>query len=89
MHPHSLDMLRYARKKGLDVRFFTNGILLSERIAKEVVKIGVKEIYCSFPAGTPETYKIINPMQKPATYNKVVKNLKTLMEIKKIIVTII
>jgi MoaA/NifB/PqqE/SkfB family radical SAM enzyme len=83
LHPHSLDMLRYARKKGLDVRFFTNGILLTERIAKAVVEIGVKEIYVSFPAGSRETYKIINPIQKPETYDLVVKNLKRLMEIKR------
>ena len=83
LYPKSIDMLKYARKKGLDVRFFTNGILLNERIAKTVVDIGVKEIYCSFPAGTPETYKLINPIQKPKTYHKVVKNLKRLMEIKR------
>ncbi len=83
LHPNTIDMLRYARKKGLDCRFFTNGILLSERIAKIVVEIGVKEIYCSFPAGSPETYKLINPIQKPATYHKVVGNLKRLMEIKR------
>jgi MoaA/NifB/PqqE/SkfB family radical SAM enzyme len=83
LHPNSLEMLRYARNKGLDVRFFTNGILLNERIAREVVEMGVKEIYCSFPAGTPETYKKINSMQKPETYHTVVKNLKKIMEIKK------
>ena len=83
LYPHCIDMLKYARSKKLDVRFFTNGILLSERIAKIVVDIGVKEIYCSFPAGTPETYKIINPIQKPETYHKVVKNLKRVMEIKR------
>jgi len=83
LHPNSLEMLRYARNKGLDVRFFTNGILLNEKIAREVVKIGVKEIYCSFPAGSRETYKTINPIQKPETYDKVVENLKRIMEIKK------
>jgi MoaA/NifB/PqqE/SkfB family radical SAM enzyme len=83
LHPNSLDMLKYARDKGIDVRFFTNGILLTEKIAKEVVKIGVKEIYCSFPAGSAETYKTINPIQRPQTYHNVVKNLKRLMEIKR------
>ena len=60
LHPKSLEMLKYAKSKGLEARFFTNGILLNERVAKTVVDIGVDEIYCSFPAGTPETYKIIN-----------------------------
>jgi MoaA/NifB/PqqE/SkfB family radical SAM enzyme len=83
LYKHCMEMLRYARSKGLDVRFFTNGILLNEKIAKEIVKIGVKEIYCSFPAGTAKTYKKINPIQKPKTYNKVVNNLKKLMEIKR------
>ncbi|NTV23987.1 MAG: radical SAM protein [Nanoarchaeota archaeon] len=83
LHPNSLEMLKYARKKGLDARFFTNGILLTEDIAKQVVDIGVKEIYCSFPAGSRETYKTINPIQKPETYDRVKQNLKKLMEIKK------
>jgi len=83
LYDKCMDMLSYIANKGIHPRFFTNGILLSKRVAEEVIKIGVKEIYCSFPAGTPETYKIINPMQKPETYNKVVKNLKTLMDLKK------
>ncbi|MBN2367582.1 radical SAM protein [Candidatus Woesearchaeota archaeon] len=83
LYDKCMDMLRYIAKKGIHPRFFTNGILLTKNIAEEVIKIGVKEIYCSFPAGTPETYKIINSMQKPETYNKVVKNLKTLMDLKK------
>jgi MoaA/NifB/PqqE/SkfB family radical SAM enzyme len=83
LYDKCLDMLRYIAKKGIHPRFFTNGILLTEKTAREVIKIGVKEIYCSFPAGSPETYKIINPMLKPETYHKVVKNLKRLMELKK------
>ncbi len=83
LHPHLTEMLRYGRSKGLDMRFFTNGILLNEKIAKLVIEIGVKEIYCSFPAGTAETYKKINQIQKPETYNKVVKNLKRLMKLKR------
>lgn len=83
LYDKCIDMLRYMSINGIHPRFFTNGILLTKRIAEEVIKIGVKEIYCSFPAGTPETYKLINPMQKPNTYHKVVENLKRLMELKR------
>lgn len=83
LHPNSIEMLKYAKSKGVEARFFTNGILLTEEISKKIIDIGVDEIYCSFPAGTPETYKIINPIQKPETYHKVVKNLKRLSEMKK------
>ncbi|MBW1813309.1 MAG: radical SAM protein [Deltaproteobacteria bacterium] len=83
LHPDSLEMLRYARAKGLGVKFFTNGILLGEKAASTVVEIGVNEIYCSVPAGTPETYHLINSKQPPDTYNEVVNNIRRLMRIKK------
>ena len=77
------DMLRYAQSKGIGVLFFTNGSLLCEERAKEIIDLGVREIYCSFPAGTPETYEAVTTTGTKETFHTIVNNLKRLMEIKK------
>lgn len=77
------DMLRYARSKNIGVLFFTNGSLISEKEAKEIVDLGVREIYCSFPAGTPQTYEVVTTTSTKETFHTIVKNLKRLMQIKK------
>jgi MoaA/NifB/PqqE/SkfB family radical SAM enzyme len=78
-----MSMLRYARAKGLGVLFFTNGILLDEERTKEVIDLGVNEIYCSFPAGTAETYNKICVIQPPETFYKIWDNLKKLMVLRR------
>jgi sulfatase maturation enzyme AslB (radical SAM superfamily) len=50
MYEQFMPMLRYARGKKLGILFFTNGILFDEEKAKEVIALGVNEIYCSSPA---------------------------------------
>ncbi|MFH2136939.1 MAG: radical SAM protein [Candidatus Omnitrophota bacterium] len=77
------DMVRYARKKGIKVSFFTNGILLNKEIAREVIDLGVEEIFCSLPAGIPETFGKINTKQKPEILTKILENLKYLSALKK------
>ena len=77
------DMLRYARGKDIGVLFFTNGSLLGEREAEEIVSLGVSEVYCSLPAGTPKTYKEGETIGTEETFNTIVRNLKNLMSIKR------
>ncbi|MHB8154986.1 MAG: radical SAM/SPASM domain-containing protein [Candidatus Omnitrophota bacterium] len=83
MYENFMPMLRYARSKGLGVLFFTNGILLDEDKAKEVIELGVNEIYCSFPAGTAEIYEKIAAIQPAETFYKIKNNLKRFMELRK------
>lgn len=83
MYDKFMPMLRYARSKGLGVLFFTNGILLAEEKAKEIIELGVNEIYCSFPAGTAEVYKKISSIQPAETFYKVRDNLKNFMILKR------
>ena len=82
MYDKFMPMLRYAKGKGLGVLFFTNGILLDEEKAREVIDLGVNEIYCSFPAGTAETYSKIAAVQPPQTYYRIRDNLKRFMELR-------
>jgi MoaA/NifB/PqqE/SkfB family radical SAM enzyme len=77
------DMLRYTRSKDIGVLFFTNGSLIGEKEAREIVELGIREIYCSFPAGTPQTYKVVTTCGTKEIFQTIVNNLKKLMQIKK------
>jgi len=83
MYDKFMPMLRYARSKGLGVLFFTNGILLDEAKAKEIIDLEVNEIYCSFPAGSAEVYRKISSIQPAETFYKVRDNLKKFMILKR------
>jgi len=77
------DMLRYARSKDMGIMFFTNGSLIGEMEAKEIVELGIREIYCSFPAGNAETYKNVTTSMSGEIFNRIVRNLKRLIQIKR------
>ena len=77
------DMLRYARSKDIGVMFFTNGSVIGEKEAEEIVGLGIREIYCSFPAGTPEMYQNVTTIGTKDIFHATVNNLKRLMQIKK------
>ncbi len=83
MYDKFMPMLRYARQKGLAVLFFTNGILLDAGKAKEIIDLGVNEIYCSFPAGSPATYERISSIQPAETFYKIRDNLKSFMQLRR------
>jgi len=83
MYDKFMPMLRYAKQKDLGVLFFTNGILFDVKKAKEVIDLEVNEIYCSFPAGTAETYEKISSIQPAETFYKVWNNLKNFMTLRR------
>jgi len=76
-------MLRYARGKGLGILFFTNGILLNEEVAREIIDLEVNEIYCSFPAGTAGAYHKICSKQPEDTFYIITENMRRLMELRR------
>jgi len=83
MYDKFIPMLRYARSKGLGILFFTNGILLDEEKAQEIIELGVNEIYCSFPAGTAEAYEKISSIQPAETFYRIRDNLKRFMALRR------
>lgn len=78
------DMLRYARSKDIGVLFFTNGSLIGSKEAKQIVELGIREIYCSFPAGTPQIYETVATDGTKEIFHTIVRNLKRLMQTKKL-----
>ncbi len=84
LHPDFLEMIRYVRKKKMKSLFFTNGCFLDEKIAREVIGLGISQIYCSLPAGSEKTYEEVCPNSKKGEwFNVIVENMKRLMDIKR------
>ncbi|MFH1800253.1 MAG: radical SAM protein [Candidatus Omnitrophota bacterium] len=84
LHPDFMKMIEYVRLKGVKPLFFTNGSLLTREIAEKIIELEVREIYCSFPAGTAETYAKVCLESRPSDlFQKTVENMKTLMELKR------
>ncbi len=77
-----MEMIAYARNKGLKTLFFTNGILLDKKKAAGIVELEVNEIFCSLPAGTAKTYALINSKQSENTFSVIENNLKNLINLR-------
>lgn len=60
----------------------TNGMLMDEKIAKELIQAQVDEVLVSVH-GAPGTENLLKYSQRNADYHKVMQNVKKLIEIKK------
>ena len=79
VNPYILDMLSYAKSKGLEVVLNTNGIKLAE-LAEDIVRLGVDELYVSIDAVDVELYERIRRL---GSLSAVSKGLEKLSEVKK------
>jgi len=80
LHPDLPKMVKYAKDKGiLEVQFNTNGLLLSEEKAEELIDAGLDRIIFSFDGATKETYEKI---RRGSDYDKVIKNIKYLVSLR-------
>lgn len=77
LHPNFLEMVRMVRERGLGVNFATNGTLLDEGYAKELVNLQVTKVSVSMDGATKETYERI---RRSASFDEVVENVKRLVE---------
>lgn len=80
LHPHVCDYIKYAVKKGLEVKLSTNLSCLSKTLAYDLIKSGLHGITVSIHAGTPHIYKKYTQRD---LFKQVVENLKMLVNSKK------
>ncbi len=78
----ALDMIRYAKARGMQLYIVTNGSRLFEPIARGLVAAGADRLNVSLNAGTPETYPRIHVTETPEDYLKVKRNLRVLSDCK-------
>lgn len=80
LHKNIIDMILYAKKKGLYVRFHTNATLLSSDLADKILRSGLDEISFSFDDPRKETYEKI---RVNAEFDKTLGNIKRFLALKK------
>ncbi len=83
MYNRFFDLVQYAREKGIQVSFFTNGILMDKVNTEKALQNEISEIFCSLPAGTAKTFAKINTKQTEKTFDLILSNLKQLCKMKK------
>ncbi len=81
LHPHIVEMIKYASQKGLPVWMSTNATLLNEKTSKRILKSGLKGMVFSVDGASPETYENI---RRGAIYERTVENIRRFIELKRI-----
>jgi radical SAM protein with 4Fe4S-binding SPASM domain len=75
------ELIAYGRKKGLiEAMFNTNGLLLNDRLAEDLIDSGLTRIMISLDAVTAKTYKLMRPGSDLA---QVEQNILTLLDKRK------
>jgi radical SAM protein with 4Fe4S-binding SPASM domain len=80
MNPNLIDMIRYAKDKGVvDVMFNTNATLLTEKNDRRLIEAGLDKLFFSFDSPYREHY---NQIRVNANYDKVLRNIIRFHEIR-------
>lgn len=80
LHPEFLDFVRYAKDAGIpEVFLFTNGSLLNEDYARELIEIGLDRLAVSFEGATSKTHESVD---RGSDYKRDKRNVERLIEIK-------
>ncbi len=77
-HPNILEMIQKVRERGLAVTLGSNGLLLDDEKARELVRLGVDRLIVSVDGVKQETYADI----RGATLSQVLNNIRGLNEAK-------
>ncbi len=75
LHKQLIPMLARLRKEGFEVQFFTNGLLLNDELAQQIIDAKVNMVRFSIDGTSQETY-VINRVG--GEFDKAYDNLKTM-----------
>jgi len=79
----ALEMIRYAKRKKMQLSLITNGSRLSEEFARGFVEAGIDHVNVSLNAGTAESYPDIHVTETPENWRRVVRNVRYLSDAKR------
>jgi radical SAM protein with 4Fe4S-binding SPASM domain len=81
MYPDLAEVVAHARDRGLvDVMFNTNGLLLDEKISRDLIQAGLTRIMISIDAASEEVYQRI---RIGSDFHRVCSNVKRFVELRK------
>ncbi len=63
MNRNLLDMIAEIRKRDLAVTLGTNGVMLTEKVVRELIRLSVDQVVVSIDGGKPETYEGVRGTQ--------------------------
>lgn len=78
MHPQLLDIITYAKEKGLICYINTNFTLVTPKTVQRIIDVGVDYLTVSVWAGTAKTYAVTHPNKNEATFHRVKETLTLL-----------
>ena len=78
-HPRILDMIETVRRRDVAVHIGSNGLLFTEKMAGELVRLGVERLVISIDGVKPDTYQGI----RGAMLAQVLANMRRLNEVKR------
>ncbi len=82
LHSKIIDLIEYAKNRGLICAVTTNGTLLSKDLVKKIVKIGLDDLAVSLWAGDDETYARLHPNASKEIFSRIRESLLFLASIK-------
>jgi len=80
LNKNLIEMIKYAKKVGIKVKFHTNGTLINREISTELIDSGLDLISFSFDGFSKEPYEKI---RVNADFNKTVENIIEFLNIRK------
>lgn len=78
-NPHILEVIHYLKKYNIKLSMDTNGLLIDEKIAEQLIKIKFDSLSVSIHAGDSKTYTYL----QGGDFNRVISNLENLLNLKK------
>jgi len=81
LDPLLVERIKYAKRKGLRVGFFTNGWLLNKKMSKDLIESGLDSLNISVHAALSPTYKRIYGC---GSLEKVTKNIEQLLQLRNV-----
>jgi radical SAM protein with 4Fe4S-binding SPASM domain len=79
LNPKILEMVRFAKEKGFEVGFNTNGMLLSRDVATKLVELKLDSLCISVDAITEDVFEGI---RIGSNFNKIMNNIDTLLRLR-------
>lgn len=85
LNKEALEMFEWAVSRNRKVRLVTNGVLINEKLAKDLIDLGLHEITVSLKAISSEEYERISGRSGRDAFNKVCDALRFLVKYKKVL----
>jgi MoaA/NifB/PqqE/SkfB family radical SAM enzyme len=82
LHPQFPEIISAFKQIGLEVRLFTNGLLLDKDRSLALIESGLNRLVVSLWATSPETYVHCHPGTNPDNYWKIVENIRQFSRLK-------